>query len=221
MKLTWKVYGVLTVVFLASIAFTWIARASGVWQDLYAAPGVIALLGVLWQLFRDEAAHTRAVALERDKQQFNLGITSHMADVAFDRHVALCDEFAQELFSTLQCVMSNSQDHEAIKHKADSIGNIVRKHAIWTTQELQDKLQKFESVIREIGAKSYAAANHPGSVQWDQPLSLLLDLIDTGSPYGAPPKKEVLHQQIIDNARRILGVKELTDLRKKLLERSL
>ena len=51
-------------------------------------------------------------------------------------------------------------------------------------------------------------------------MDLLLELIDTGSAPGSPPKKELLYRQIIDLARQVIGVKQLTDLRGSLLKLS-
>jgi hypothetical protein len=216
MKLTWKIYAILTAVFFGSIAST--LAVTGIWQAIFAAPGALALIGVIYQLVRDEAAHVRAIALQHDQQRFALGITSHMADVAFDRHVALCDEFVRELFSTLQCLMANPQDHEGALAKANAIGDTIRKHVLWITPDLQAQLEKFESAVRMIAAKSYIADKHPSVGNRQEPLDLLLELIDPGSANGSPPKRELLHRQIIDLARQILGVSELTALRGSLLK---
>ncbi len=61
---------------------------------------------------------------------------------------------------------------------------------------------------------------HPSISGTQEVLDLLLDLIDSGSPPGKPPKRELSYRKIIDHARRVLGVKELTDLRQTLLERN-
>jgi hypothetical protein len=132
-KHSWTKYAILTAVFLCSAAFTCILRPTELVGQLAAIPGVFALIGVIYQLIRDEAAHIRALALQHDQQRFALGITSHMADVTFDRHVQLCDDFVRELFLTLQCLLNNPQDHEGAKKRADAIGDTIRKHAAWIT----------------------------------------------------------------------------------------
>jgi hypothetical protein len=217
-KLSWNKYAVLAAVFVGSGWLAWALQEKGAWSVLFATPGAIALLGVLYQLVRDEAAHVKALAIQHDQQRFALGITSHMADVAFDRHVALCDEFVQELFSTLQVLMANPQDHEGAKRKADAIGDTIRKHTVWLTPEIQIQLEKFESAVRDIANKSYIADKHPSVGNRQEPLDLLLELIDPGSAYGTPPKRELLYKQIIDLARQMLGVRELTELRGSLLK---
>jgi hypothetical protein len=189
-------------------------------QDVAAAPAILALIGVLYQLVRDEAAHIKQLALQHDQQHFELAITSHMADVAFDKHVALCDEFVGELFITLQCLMDNPQDYEGAKKRADTIGGVIRKHAVWITPELQAQLEEFGESVRNISSKAYVAGKHPSAGGRQEVLDLLLDLIDTGSAPGKPPKRELSYRKLIDHARRVLNVKELTDLRQTLLTRN-
>jgi hypothetical protein len=219
MKLSWKTYSVLGAVWVASFALAWMLRANGTWQAFFATPGVLALIGVLYQLVRDEAAHVKALAIQHDQQRFALGITSHMANVAFDRHAALCEEFVQELFLALHCLMNNPQDHEAARARANAIGDAIRKHAVWITPELQAQLEKFENAVRQIASKAFVAARHPSLGDPMEPIDLIFQLIDSGSPYGEPPKRDLLYRKIIDHARKVLGVKELTDLRVSLLQR--
>lgn len=220
MKLTWPIYLVLVAVFACAALLTWILRSTGIWQDLAGTTGAVSLILAMYQLVRDEAAHIKRVALQHDQQHFDLGITSHMADVAFDRHVALCDEFVGELFTTLQCLMDNPHNYEVAKKKADTIGDIIRKHALWITPELQAQLEEFEGAVRNIASKTYIAGRRPSVESTQEVLDLLLDLIDPGSAPGTPPKRELSYRKIIDHARRVLGVKELTELRRTLLERN-
>jgi hypothetical protein len=74
--------------------------------------------------------------------------------------------------------------------------------------------------VRKISATAYMAERTPGITTRQNVLDLLLELIDSGSVYGTPPKRDLLYGQIIDHARRVLGVKELTELRSSLIQRS-
>ena len=123
---------------------------------------------MIYQLISNKA-HVKAMALQHDQQRFALGITSHMADVAFDRQVALCDDFVRELFSALQCLMDDPQNHEEAKRRADAIGDTIRKHAMWITPELQVQLEKFESAVRKIAAHAYVADRHPSMENCKRP----------------------------------------------------
>ena len=218
MRLSWKTYCLLAAVWAGSAAMTLILRSTGAWQVLVATPSVLALIGVLYQLLRDEATHVKTLAVQRDQQRFALGITSHMADVAFDKHVALCEDFARELFETMQALMNNALDHEGARRHADALGDTIRNYAIWITPELQGQLEEFENAVRKIAAQALLAVEHPQLGDRQKPLEMLLELIDPGAPYGSPPKRELLYRKIIDHTRQVLGVQELTQLRRSILQ---
>jgi hypothetical protein len=219
-KLSWRIYAGLVTVFVLSALLTWVLRSNGLWQGVAAAPAIYALIRALYQLARDEAAHIKHLDLQHDQQRFEIGITSHMADVAFDKHVAVCDEFVRELFLTLQCLMNDPHDYDGAKARADAIGDVIRKHALWITPELQAQLEEFESAIRHFSSKAFLAGRNPSADTRQEVFDLLFDLIDPGSAPGKPPKRELSYRKIIDHARKVLGVKELTDLRRTLLDRT-
>jgi hypothetical protein len=56
-------------------------------------PAIAALFAALFQLSRDSIAFDRSVRLEEAKNRFTVGATSHMAIVAFDKHVQFCEEY--------------------------------------------------------------------------------------------------------------------------------
>jgi hypothetical protein len=59
-----------------------------------------------------------------------------------------------------------------------------------------------------------------GAGSYHETLNLLLDLIDSGSAPGKPRKRQLSYHLLIEHARRVLGVKELTELRQTLLARN-
>src|SRR4051794_35049823 len=70
--------------------------------------------------------HEVQLALKQRDQSFNLSITSHMANVLFDKHVAFCEEYAarahqcvRELFrdGPSENAMSIFQELTAIRQK--------------------------------------------------------------------------------------------------------
>ena len=56
-------------------------------KGIYATPSLLGLFGILYQLVRDQAQHEKKEILQKQQQLFNLGATSHMANVVFDKHV--------------------------------------------------------------------------------------------------------------------------------------
>jgi hypothetical protein len=86
MQLTWKMYVVAAIVCVLVVA-AWLLPTTDLIRNVIALPGVGALFIALFQLLRDEAAHVRALEIHDKQQSFNLGVTSHMANVALDKHV--------------------------------------------------------------------------------------------------------------------------------------
>ena len=164
-----RTYLVLAGVFVGSGLLTWILRSSGVWAELAATPAVIALIGALYQLVRDEAQHLRTVALQHDRQRFELGATSHMANVAFDKHVGFCEEYCAELHNTLTVLYREGTSVHALT-QADRLRAIINKHTVWVTPEIESRLQPFDRALRKMGAAAHLynadprAANASGRV---------------------------------------------------------
>ena len=69
----------------------------GAQRDLVAAPAIGSLFLALFQIFRDMAAHEKAVGLLELQNNFALGAMSHLANVAFDKHVSFCEKYAEEM----------------------------------------------------------------------------------------------------------------------------
>lgn len=55
-------------------------------QSILATPGAAALVLALWQLLRDEASFAKERLLKQEERIHALGVSSHMAEVAFDKH---------------------------------------------------------------------------------------------------------------------------------------
>jgi len=135
----------------------------------------VALAGLVVQLIRDEGAHQRAIELadrasdrsiaaaDREHERsvvaadhtnrFALGISSHMANVAFDKHVQFCEAYALVADQALGDIFRNGATADAVDHGRD-LFKVRRAHAVWITQEIDEKLQKFEDLFMEMGASA-------------------------------------------------------------------
>jgi len=208
----------LTIVFVASLLSAWLLPLNAILQTIIGTPAAIALCGAFFQLIRDETAYRDARAILSDQQRFALSVTSHMADIAFDKHVELCEEFIKELFTTLQCLMDDPQNHSVALTRANLTGDVIRKYALWTTPELQLQLEQFEKAVRHVSTEGFMAEKNPGIESRHRVVELVLALVD---PTSDDPKKEtkrLAYKELIDTARQILGVKELTALRQSVLK---
>jgi hypothetical protein len=142
---------------LSSPLSLWAARRSLGWlpaQDILAFVagnvGVVALVGALFQLFRDEAAHEKAVWLKRDDQYFQIGVTSHISNVVFDKHVLFCEAYMAKVQETVETLIRNHANEQAII-RANELYSIREQHSTWVTAAMSAQLSQFEDAVRKVG----------------------------------------------------------------------
>jgi hypothetical protein len=114
-----KVYGGSGAVLLVSFAAAWFLPVAELFKGLAAVPGIGALLNVLSQLWRDERAHERAVELLHRQQDFALATASHMANVAYDKHVSFCEAYVERTNRGLVELMASGPSKDALRLAAD------------------------------------------------------------------------------------------------------
>jgi len=146
-----KLYISLVVVFLLSVIGAWLLPLNDIFKGIFATPALMAMIGALFQLTRDNAAHESKLDLQRKQQIFNLGATSHMANVTFDKHVEFCEKYMSELDSTIVTLFREGTTTEALTH-ANSLYMLRRKYSAWLTEEMGEQLEPFENALRQIGA---------------------------------------------------------------------
>jgi hypothetical protein len=91
------VYITLSIVFILSFLSVYVFSDSEFVKSLFATPGVLALFGILYQIFRDHNSHIKDIELQKQQQFFNIGAASHMANVVFDKHVEFCEKYMEEV----------------------------------------------------------------------------------------------------------------------------
>jgi hypothetical protein len=114
-----KVYVGSGAVLLASFAAAWLLPVAELFKGFAAVPGVGALLNVLFQLWKDERAHERTVELLHRQQDFALATASHMADVAYDKHVAFCEAYVDRTNRGLIELMISGPSKEVLSLAGD------------------------------------------------------------------------------------------------------
>lgn len=221
MKLSWAKYALLASIFLASTGLAWALQRNGVWQELAAAPAVLALIGAVYQLVRDEAAHLKSLVVQHDQQRFDLGATSHMADIAFDKHVAFCEEYIAALHLTVDALARHGTSEHALE-EARKLREIQLKHSLWITSEMEQRLDAFHLALRKIGASAHLYNQDPRAAitreKVPEMFNLFSDIMGWQRDTGEPGDREIAATTIIERAREALGVRKLIDLRQRLLE---
>ncbi|MDA2924639.1 hypothetical protein MYX65_08295, partial [Acidobacteria bacterium AH-259-L09] len=217
-------YVTLGVVFVASLAAAALLPFGDTIRALSGIPAIGALFFALFQILRDQTAYEKSLALQEAQNAFSIGATSHMANVAFDRHVAFCEKYVEEMFRTLSTLFSEGPTEKALRH-SDSLYRIQQKYAIWLTPDLEADLDRFESALRQIGASAHVAQYFPGDKghieRVKKMYSVFAEVVGLEEWEGEAVTEERAVKTLIGKLRNVLGIEELTFLREAFVTQSL
>jgi len=143
-----------------------------------------------------EFAHQRSVLLAEMQNAFSMGATSHMAAVAFDKHIGFCEEYIEAMSKTLQILVQDGTREGPLD--VTHFFLIRQKWALWLTDEIESSLDHFEQLITKIPSEA--------------------PVLDS---YGAHVSIETSVKSVTAELRKVLATEELTALRKELVVRSL
>ena len=220
---SWRTYGILAGVLALSFLLAWALPTTDILRGIYGLPGIGALLYALYQVFRDHAAHERALALQRDQQHFVLGVTSHMAKVAFDKHAEFCEKYIGRMQSGLSELFARGPSSQCLI-LASELADIRLSFRAWLMSDLQEKILPFEEALRKVGGRSISLEGFKDEKQRARVLDEIYDVFDKiiGLPgQGKEIDKRVAPGRIMDHLQDLLGVKELCVLRSTLINEAI
>jgi hypothetical protein len=219
MRLSWKVYILAGVVLAISYLGASVLPTTEILRGVIALPGVGALLVVLYQLLRDHAAFERELELKRRDHLFTLSVTSHMAELAFDKSVAFSEEYLRAVYGGLLTLFATGPGDEASR-LAGELQLIRRKHAPWVTAEVAKKLESFEKALSTMAANAallksgvLTDENHPKILEMYNLLHSVLGMKGQGRDVDPALAPDVLIEHLQD----VLGIRELTALRQHIV----
>ncbi|NOS76847.1 MAG: hypothetical protein HOP35_02770 [Nitrospira sp.] len=224
MKFSWPVYIALAVVGgLSFLAASYFATADFE-RALYGSPATLALIGALYQILRDHSQHEKARALQQSDQHFILGITSHMADVAFDKHVEFCEKYMTQMQKTLSTLFQDGPSGNCLE-LSSQLANIRLSSRTWLTADIQNKILPFEEALTQIAGRHIMLNNLPVG---DERTKVVQEMHNTFADVLGLTRLEargendasVAPRVIMDHLQDILGVKQLVQLRIKLVDQS-
>jgi hypothetical protein len=194
-------------------------------ESLAAIPLVGSLFAALLQTLRDVSAHDRQVMLMEIQQRFSLGASSHMSNVAFDKHAVFAEEYLSEVFRTLETLFREGPTEKVLPH-ASVLLALRQKHALWLTVPLDNKLQDFERALRTIGAADWFLRNtdrhESRQEKIDEMYKTFANVLgkeNMGATWNNEPlSEEFAVSFVIRRLRSVLGIEELTALRSKLIQ---
>ncbi len=219
MRKSWGVYVVATGVLVVSFLAAWTLPTTDLLRGIIGLPGVAALFAALYQILRDEAAHKRALELQESQHLFKLGVTSHMANVAFDRHVAFTEQYISRMQKGLTELFQTGPSGESLKICSDLI-DIRLSFRAWITEDVETKIMPFEDALRQIGAKNIALEGlAPGperTVVVNEMYEIFSDLL--GLKRDGQVDERVAPRRIISHLQDLLEVQQLSRLRRAVVQ---
>jgi hypothetical protein len=182
-------------------------------KDAFAVAAAVAVIGGLAQFFRDQTQNA-----------FAMGATSHMAEVAFDKHVEFCEEYFKAMLSVL-ADMSASGPHKSAAMSGAKLAEIRRRWAIWISPELDALLARYDFAIFNVGADAnllVEAPNDPDSQETrDRMYRNFSEVLGLGVWKGGALDPDKSANQAIAYIRKAIGNDALTHLRERLLTNAL
>lgn len=218
-------YVLLAAVFVVFSSLAYVFRDEDIVAAIAGNVGVVALIGALFQLFRDQAAHEKAVAMARDDQHFQVGVTSHMANVVFDKHVLFCEAYMVKVLETVDTLLRNHADIEAVT-RANELYQVRRVHATWVTAAMSARLEQFEDAIRKMGAQANFVHTTTGHPQYAEQRAAAIPVVYAAFEkimphlFSKPGEDGISVTSIEERVREMLGVNQLVDMRTALIQRA-
>ena len=205
---------------MVSFAAAWNFPTSDLYKSLLATPGVAALFTILFQSLRDNWLHERQIELQNKQQDFILSTSSHIADIAYDKHVLFCEEYINRVQSGRKEIFEKGSSPEMLNIGGDLV-RIRQKHSAWLTDAIENKLKPFENVLIKMGASENYLMRTASREVDDKKREIITDLYRSlGLVLGHEKalndeEAEVRIDNIIDAIRDILGIKVMTQLRSR------
>lgn len=204
MKLSNKFYVITATIFIILVLIISFAPISEFAKGVLALPAAGSLFSALYQLFRDQFEHERRLELQRQQHFFNLGVTSHMANIVFDKYVEFCEGYLEEVDKTIGTLLRDGPTEKAGVH-ANDLARFRRKYYAWISNDINKLLEKFEIALIHLGMKSKTSLSE-AEKKWDELLGVLIS--------GEENKKDIAAENIRKKIRELLGTDQLTEIRK-------
>ena len=170
-------------------------------------------------------AHDRATELASSRNRFELGATSHMAAVAFDKLVKFSEEYVEEVQNTLTTLFQEGPTDKALKHAA-ALYTLQRKHSLWISAQVSNQLGKFETALRRLGAQAHFVEDFQDQKGRPEVVANMYKTFanmigaefmgaDEWEGEKLDPEKAIL--MVVERLKIALGIEELNRVRQQLI----
>jgi len=217
-------YIALAIIFILSF-ITVLILPNDFWKGIAATPAICALIGALFQLFRDQAAYEKQLELQRKQHVFNLGAMSHMANTAFDKHVEFCEKYMSEVDNVVSTLYVEGPTEEVKKH-INIFFDIRIKYAAWLTDEISLALDPFEKALTQIYSRAHfidvtetdSGRQERRKKMIDELDKIFFEMLNLENKPFVEQNPEYSIEAVKKKIRNILGIESLTRLRTRLIQ---
>jgi hypothetical protein len=152
---------------------------------------------------------------------------SHMANVAFDKYVQFCEEYAEGFHKALDTLVAHGPTEKVLSDAA-ALYKLRRKWRVWITTDTDEKLEQFEQALRDIGASAgyvQATLGDPNAqgreIHINRMHTRLAQVMGYKEWAGKEVGDELAHYTLDALLRRILGTEQFDELRTAVISRAM
>ena len=208
-------YTVTFLIVVLSYGATFILPIPESYRGLITLPGLISILAVIVEAWRDKRSYDRQLELLSRQQDNSLAVASHMAIVVFDRQVDFCEAYFEKVHATLLELFTSGPTKNALEH-AKELSQIRMHYSPWISPKIEEGLLPFEKALRELGASAQLVDMNlpqPHHAMFVQKMyDAFIKISDISEPLEGNTPEEAI-SSIITHLRKVLGIAKLTNLR--------
>lgn len=220
-----KTYLYLMIAFAVSLITALVLPLNDIFKGIASLPAIGALISIIYQILKDQAAFERQLKLQRKQQFYNTAVTSNIANIAFNKHIEFCEKYMTELRETVITLIKEGPCENALNH-ANKLYTLRCDYSLWLTNKIDSDLFPFEQALRKIGAKAHlieSLRTSNDSTKKEKRLEAIEDMYELFIQLNI----ENLNGEIDENVavesvkrklRTILGIEELTFIRDKVIQ---
>lgn len=222
-RISVRTYVGLLIVFFLSFGCAYYLPMNEILKSIATAPAILALVAAVYQILRDQAAFERGAYLQREQQIFNLGTTSHMANVAFDKHAEFCEKYMSEVHDTAGDLSRLGPRSPKVQEHLDKLISLKKEYAAWVPKDVAQHLEPFEKKLSEMSAQADLVEDYkdqPGKERANAVKAMhavYRSVLGRGETDTTRDDQEITTEDIKERVRSILGINELTKMRKLLV----
>jgi hypothetical protein len=220
MKRNWKIYTAVAIVFAISSLATIVLPISEIARSVMASPAALALIAALYQIFRDEAAFEKEKKIKEEEKLHALSISSHMAVVAFNKHAEFSEKYLEVMRKGLAELTAKGPCAEALKLAGD-LRETRLDYAAWVTKDTRDLLFPFEKALTQIGINHVVLKDMPVGDERSTTVQEASDLFMQVMEFEkGTEEKQIGVSKVVERIQDLLGINELTRLRKQVIKQA-